>query len=379
MPTPSGTHAEAGPATRDDYRYCPYDYHTIDDAGQNIARPRLPKAEVVRAIARCNPARVPCWYNWFSQEFWALHTSELTALVRAYPNDFIMVMPAPPHGWQPDARGANEFGVWTHHAAAGVGGQRAGSYLDDWASLPAYLARYIPNASAPGRLDHVHRIVAAHPDTYIMGHWAFGPFEQLHAIRGMQRLMEDLYINPEEVQCLGERLVGYWLGLIRGFAAAGVDGIFFTDDWGSQDRLLISPRLWRQIFRPWYRQLFDECHSLGMHVMLHSCGNIREIMDDLVELGLDVLNPIQPRAMDADQVVARYGGRLTFCGGIDVQEFLVHSTPQEVERGIREILTTFNAPGGGFIASPANSVMPETPLANVEAMCRALRRYGRLS
>ncbi|MHB0856010.1 MAG: uroporphyrinogen decarboxylase family protein [Anaerolineae bacterium] len=368
--------AKPSMATRDDYRYCPYDRHTVDDAGQTIARPRLPKAEFVRAIERHNPSRIPCWFNWFSHEFWTLHEPELVALVREYPNDFLMVMPAPPHGWQPDAKGANEFGVWTQHAATGVGGQRAGSYLDDWARLPEYLAHYIPDAAAPGRLDHVARIVAAHPDTYIMGHWAFGPFEQLHAIRGMQQLMEDLYLNQDEVLLLGEHLLAYWLGLIRGFAAAGVDGIFFTDDWGSQDRLMISPQLWRKLFKPWYRRLFSEAHQLGLHVMLHSCGNILEIMDDLVELGLDALNPIQPHAMDATQVVTEYGGRITLCGGIDVQEFLVHSTPAEIERGIREIIAIFDGPRGGFIASPANSVMPETPLANVEAMCRALRQYG---
>lgn len=353
------------------YPHCPYDRHA-----EGVGHLRMAKAEFVRALERDDPARVPCWYNWFSAELCARYPDALLALERAYPNDFIMVMPGHPTGWQPDARGADEFGVWSAHLADGVGGQRAGSYLDDWDRLDAYLQRYIPTAAAPGRLAHVAAIVAENPDVYIMGHWAYGPFEQMHAIRGMEQLMIDLHLNRQAVVRLGDALLEYWLGLIDGFAAAGVDGIFFTDDWGSQDRLLISPRMWRQVFKPWYRQLFDRCHGHGLHVMLHSCGNVTDIVGDLVDLGLDALNPIQPGAMDAASIVREYGRHLTFCGGIDVQHFLIQSSPAEIEAGIARLLELFGGVHGGYIIAPANSIMPETPLANIQAMCRAMRSLG---
>jgi len=359
-------------ASPEDYRWCPYDRNAV-----GLNHLRMPKEEFVKAIERRDPAQVPCWYNWISYEFRALHPAACLELERTYPNDFIMVMPGVPTGWEPDERGANEFGVWWKRLENGVGGQPAGSYLDDWSKLDEYLERYIPDARAPGRLDHVPRIVADNPDVYVMGHWAFGPFEQMHAIRGMEQLMVDLHLHRREVVRLGEHLMGYWLGLIRGFAAAGVDGIFFTDDWGSQHRLLISPKMWREVFKPWYRRLFKQAHDLGLHTMLHSCGDVTAIIEDLVEVGLDILNPLQPLAMDGPAVATGFGDRLTFCGCIDVQRFLVESTPEEIDMGIRQIIETFDGPHGGFIIAPANSIMPETPLENVWAMCRAMRAYSR--
>jgi hypothetical protein len=203
-------------AKPEDYLFCPYDVHSI-----GMSHLRMPKAEFVKALERKNPQRVPCWFNWFSSEFFNLHKQELTLLQQQNPNDFIMVMPGRSKEWQPDDRGANEFGVWSQSVKSGVGGQRAGSYLENWDQLDHYLQHYIPKANALGRMDHVGRIVADNPDVYIMGHWAYGPFEQMHAIRGMEQLMIDLHQNRREVIRLGEALMDYWLGLIDLFAAAG--------------------------------------------------------------------------------------------------------------------------------------------------------------
>jgi uroporphyrinogen decarboxylase len=358
-------------ANPEDYSHCPYDQHAI-----GVSHLRMPKAEFIKALERKNPQRVPCWFNWLSHEFFILHPEELTLLQRQNPNDFIMVMPARSAEWRPDERGANEFGVWSTSVKDGVGGPRAGSYLEDWSQLDHYIKNYIPKAGAPGRMEHVARIVADNPDVYIMGHWAYGPYEQMHAIRGMEQLMVDLHQNRREVLRLGDALMEYWIGLIDLFASAGVDGIFFTDDWGSQDRLMISPRMWREIFRPWYQRLVDRAHSHGLHVMLHSCGNIRAIIPDLIEVGFDALNPLQPTAMDAETIAAEFKGKITFCGGVDVQYFIVNNTPEQVETGIRRLIEIFDGPEGGFIIAPANSIMPETPLENVQAMARAMRTYG---
>jgi uroporphyrinogen decarboxylase len=358
-------------ASPEDYLHCPYDRHTI-----GVNHLRMPKAEFIKALERKDPQRVPCWFNWLSNEFFILHPEELTRLQRENPNDFMMVMPGRASSWRADEHEANEFGVWGASLKDGVGGQRAGSYLDDWSKLDGYIQNYIPKAHAAGRMEHVARIVADNPDVYIMGHWAFGPFEQMHAIRGMEQLMVDLHQNRREVQRLGDALMEYWIGLIDLFAAAGVDGIFFTDDWGSQDRLMISPRMWREVFRPWYQRLVDRAHQYGLHTMLHSCGNIRAIIPDLVEIGFDALNPLQPSAMDAEAIAAEFKGKITFCGGIDVQYFIVNNSPEQVEKGIQRLIEIFDGPDGGFIIAPANSIMPETPLENVQAMARAMRQFG---
>ena len=371
MNIPSNSTPQPVQASPEDYRYCPYDVHTF-----GLGHLRMPKAEFIKALERKNPQRVPCWFNWFSSEFVNLHPEELLRLQQQNPNDFIMAMPGHPLDWRPDERGANEFGVWGASLKDGVGGQRAGSYLEDWSQLDHYIKHYIPKAAAAGRMEHVARIVADNPNVYVMGHWAYGPFEQMHAIRGMEQLMVDLHQNRREVMRLGDALLEYWFGLIDIFAAAGVDGIFFTDDWGSQDRLMISPRMWRDIFKPWYEKLFARAHQYGLHTMLHSCGNIQPIIADLIDSGMDALNPLQPSAMDAEAIAAEFKGKVTFCGGIDVQYFIVNNTPAQVEKGIQRLIEIFDSPDGGFIIAPANSIMPETPLENVQAMFRAMRAYG---
>lgn len=124
-------------ASPEDYLYCPYDRHAFGSSHL-----RMPKAEFVKALERKDPQRVPCWFNWFSSEFFNLHPEELIRLQQQNPNDFIMVMPGHPLGWKPDERGANEFGVWGTSLKDGVGGQRASSYLDDWSELDRYLKLY---------------------------------------------------------------------------------------------------------------------------------------------------------------------------------------------------------------------------------------------
>jgi uroporphyrinogen decarboxylase len=139
---------------------------------------------------------------------------------------------------------------------------------------------------------------------------------------------------------------------------------------------MISPRMWREIFKPWYRRLFDRAHQYGLHTMLHTCGNVSAIIGDLIDVGMDALNPLQPTAMDAVAIAAEFKGKVTFCGGVDVQYFIVNSTPEQVEQGIQRLIDIFDGPDGGFIIAPANSIMPETPLENVQTMFHAMREYS---
>ena len=113
-----------------------------------------------------------------------------------------------------------------------------------------------------------------------------------------------------------------------------------------------------------------------MHVCLHSCGDVRTIIPDLIELGLDILHPIQPTAMDRKELAREFGGHITFCGGIDVQDLLPCASPQQIREEIKDIVGTLGIFGGGLILNAANSIMPETPFENIEAMFETCHKYS---
>jgi uroporphyrinogen decarboxylase len=164
----------------------------------------------------------------------------------------------------------------------------------------------------------------------------------------------------------------YLMELIRWWSEIGADAVFLTDDWGSQTSLMISPAMWRKFFKPYYVRAFGEAHRGGMDVIFHSCGNVTAIVDDLIEVGMDVLDPVQPGAMDVDEVARRFGGRCSFAAVVDVQHLLSHGSPQQVRDGVRRVVDTLGRPhGGGLIVGPANVITPEIPFENLQALFEA--------
>ncbi|NPV53026.1 MAG: hypothetical protein HPY71_05835 [Firmicutes bacterium] len=351
----------------------------------------MSRDEVVRAITRNYPKRIPVWYNFVSEEFISRNRDQILALEKEYPNDLLITSYAPPLERQRDpgqlqfsvgvlviaeseGLGTDEWGVRIQHAEGGVGSRPINHPLQDWAQLDDYIAT-MPDANAPGRFEHVHRLVKENPDTYIMGHWWLGPFERMHILRGMENLFADLYFDRANVLKLGEALVDFYCEIIRNFANAGVDGIFFSDDWGTQNALMIDPNLWRQIFKPWYSRMIDEAHKYSLHAALHSCGHIEEIIPDLIDVGLDILHPVQPHANDIERVARDFGGKICFFGGIDVQQ-LMYGSPDQVRSEVIRVIDIFDRKEGGFMLAPANTIMPDTPIENVRALFETMYDYG---
>jgi uroporphyrinogen-III decarboxylase len=146
---------------------------------------------------------------------------------------------------------------------------------------------------------------------------------------------------------------------------------------------MMSPRLFREFLKPLFADIIRTAHAYGMHYWLHTCGNITEILEDFVEIGLDVIHPIQHSrypggvsAMDSVETVRQFGGRITFWAGVDVQYLLPLGTPEEVRAGIRMLIDTFDGPDGGCMLAAGNAIMPETPLGNIEACLDEAYRYG---
>ncbi len=239
--------------------------------------------------------------------------------------------------------------------------------LPDWRDLDAYLAEFPNLDRQAGAFDATRDFVAAHPNRYILGHWWYLYYERLWSIRGMQNVLMDFLEHPAELKRLGRALLDHHVKAIRGLAACGVDGIFTSDDLGSQRALMMSPATFRAILKPLYAELIAEAHSLGMHFWLHTCGNVKAIIDDFIDIGLDVIHPIQAHTMDYGEIAARYGGRISFLVGLDVQHLLPEGSPQNVRQGVREVIRVFRRPEGGLLLAAGNGIMPETPLENIRA------------
>jgi uroporphyrinogen decarboxylase len=203
---------------------------------------------------------------------------------------------------------------------------------------------------------------------YCVGVIHLALFERYHSLRGMENAFLDLYTNESEAQRLLEALADYLLGMVRLWGETSVSAMFLTDDWGSQNRLMISVEMWRKFFRPHYHRVFDEIHRLGKDIIFHSCGNVMGIIPELIELGVDVLDPIQPGAMDIAQVGRQFGGQISFCGGIDDQR-LEEYTPEEIRQVVRRTIDTLGTPfGNAYIGAPANLVPPSVPFENLAAL-----------
>jgi len=336
------------------------------------------KDAVIKAIEFGKPERLPFWLNWFAPETISKYGKHLENLSQKYPDFIIMtqyeeLLP----GY--DAKENQEWkdpqwGYTFRHVGGSVSAQIVKHPLDSWDKLPEYLANF-PEPPGPEKFEKVREIVEEETDKYIVGLWWFLFFERMQALRGMENLFMDFYLHPKEVKVLGERLLEFYLVLVDRYANVGVDGIMSSDDWGSQNGLMINPELWRQIFKPWYKELVDAIHSRGLHAILHSCGNIFEIIPDLVEIGFDVLHPIQPGALDLEKVAREFKGKICFFGGIDVQYLLPKGNPHEVREGIVKAIKTLASKEGGFIAAPANAMVPDIPLENIKAMYETVAKF----
>ena len=222
----------------------------------------------------------------------------------------------------------------------------------------------------------LHRIysgfVADHPDEFRVASLGFSLFERAWTLRGMENLMADMIENPSFVHELLDRITEYNLEQIRLAVSHDIDCVRFGDDWGSQSGLLTGPTLWREFIKPRITRMYDAVHEAGKYVMIHCCGDVRAILPDLVEVGVNIFNPFQPEVMDVFETKRRYHGQLSFFGGISVQRLLPLGTPDEVRAETRRLLGDLGA-GGGYIASPSHDIPSDVPAENMAAMIEVLR------
>jgi uroporphyrinogen decarboxylase len=230
----------------------------------------------------------------------------------------------------------------------------------------------VPDTDDPARFEHFGPVLEANPGRYRIVKISRCLFERAWSLRGMEELLVDFVEDSAFVHELLDKLTEFCVKLVRNLSDFPIDGIRFSDDWGWQRGLLLSPAMWRRFLKPRLKRMYDRAHAQGYGVFIHSCGDVRAIMDDLVEIGVNVFNPIQPEVMDVETVLERYSGRLAFNGGLSIQKTLPFGTPAEVKREVESRLQTARA-FGGFILAPSHDMTPDIPVRNVEAMLGVLK------
>ena len=237
----------------------------------------------------------------------------------------------------------------------------------------AYRSYRFPDPDAAGLMDYVERAVREYGQEYfVIAFQHISLFERSWALRGYENLMLDITLNRPFVEELYDRIADYQVAVARRFVAAGVDGARIGDDYGSQKGLMMAPQEWRKIIKPRLQRIWAVYQEAGLPVFLHSCGDLRAILDDLVEMGLSVLHPVQPLAMPLDYLQQRYGEHLTFFGGIDTQKILPFGSPQDVRRATIDCIQTLGH-SGGYIIAPSQEIMTDVPLANIDALLTTIR------
>ncbi len=334
--------------------------------------------ERVEATLRREPVdRVPV-FMWFHPDT-AKHLGDLLEL---------------PPGLVGDAMGNDVHQTWVNnnYAMEGITHEHDGeSHVDDWGitwtrGYSFNQISHYPLASASKEEMLAYQFPVAHIDEYLArmqplvdssSNYFLGcdispcAFEMYWRLRGMQTAMMDMVDDPELTRTMFNRCMDFAIQL--GKAACDqfpLDWLWTGDDVAAQGGMMISPKSWRNLIKPGLQRVFDVGKSRGLWVAYHCCGGLRPIIPDLIEIGLDVLNPVQGNCpgMNPFELKKEFGDILAFMGGVDTQGLLPHASVTEVRRATAELLQGMTAGGGGYILAASHTIPPETPDENIFAM-----------
>ncbi|KLU62908.1 uroporphyrinogen decarboxylase [Peptococcaceae bacterium CEB3] len=238
----------------------------------------------------------------------------------------------------------------------------------------------LPDPLAPGRFDLAEKMVSKYKGQYaIVGDLEATVFELSWNLVGLEKFLMDLTMGEDYITELLKRVAAYNTAIGVRLIELGADVLWLGDDFGTQQGMMISPDLYRHVFKPLQRNVIAAFKGVNPQVKIayHSCGSIVPIIDDLIEIGVEILNPVQPQAkgMDLGVFKQKYGDRIAFMGGVDVQGVLPNGTPEEVASEVKKRIAAAGR-GGGYVLAPAHNIQPDTSIENIYAMYDAVREYG---
>lgn len=302
--------------------------------------------------------------------------------------DVRMLTVSSPDGWEDETGGdrlTDEWGIVWERPAGFDNYEIVSSPLFGDISLGDVRNMAWPEAVRPGFTAGLREKALAlrqSTDKAIIANLAMQIHTQSYFLRGFSQYLMDTVLNPGLIEAIMERVLEIFVERSRGIMAEIgdlIDVVYVADDLGAQNGPLFSPRTYRQLLKPRQKKLFETIkRGNAVKILYHTCGSVIEFIDDLAEVGVDILNPVQTSAagMDPKTLKERFGGKVCFWGGIDTQSVLPFGTPQQVREEVRRCIGVF-APGGGYVAAAIHNIRPEVPPENIVAMVEAVHEFGR--
>ena len=291
-------------------------------------------------------------------------------------SDFLYVGPSADPNWKASVEGEDEWGsVWEKDAAGKTMGQVKVHPLRDYGQLQSFR---FPDYDLPERYGNAAKAIAGHAEgKFVIAGIPLSLIHRLEYLRGHVEAWTDPYENPDDLGRLLDKLADIAIDAVNRLADAGAEGVFSCDDWGLQDRPMVSPEVFRRFWKPRYARVYGAARDRGMLCFLHSCGHIADLLDDFIDAGLHVIQMDQQENMGVDNLAQRFGGRLAFWCPVDIQQTMVEGSLEDIRRYAKNLIDSFGSFNGGFISKwyPSPQAVDHTQ-EKINAMSEAFVEYG---
>jgi uroporphyrinogen decarboxylase len=237
--------------------------------------------------------------------------------------------------------------------------------------------KFVQNNEKTGAKKNAAEMMAANGDVFHVISMGWGLFEHSWRMRGFENALCDMVEEESFYGELVERIADIYVGLVDYCADVKADAILFGDDWGAQNGLIMGAEKWRRYFKSAWKRVYDRVHLQGKYVLAHSCGSVYDIIPDAIEIGLDMLESVQPEAanMDTFKLKREFGDKIGFWGTLGSQSAIPFFTPERLREHMLELKREAGR-GGGYIMAPAKPIQPETPLKNAVTLIETLREMN---